>query len=64
MQMVAKTEAAHFGNCPQPPGFSEMLLTLIILTLAVVAIICSCAMFVKYLREGADDDGNSNPPPA
>jgi hypothetical protein len=41
-----------------------MLLTLIILTLAVVAIICSCAMFVKYLREDADDDGNSNPPPA
>jgi hypothetical protein len=46
------------------PGFSEMLLTLIILTLAVVAIICACAMFVKYLREEADDDGNSKPPPA
>jgi hypothetical protein len=38
-----------------------MLLALIIGAVVVVAIICSCAMLVKYLREDADDDGNSKP---
>ena len=55
---------SHGRGVARSPGFSEMLLTLIILTLGVVAIVCACAMFVKYLREHADDDGNSNPPPA
>jgi hypothetical protein len=41
-----------------------MLLALIIGAAAIVAIICSCAMFLQYMREDADDDGNSNAPPA
>jgi hypothetical protein len=43
---------------------SEMLLALIIGAAAIVAIICSCAMFLQYMREDADDDGNSSAPPA
>ena len=46
------------------PGDREMLLALIIGAAAVVAIICSFAMFPQYMREDADDDGNSNAPPA
>ena len=46
------------------PGDREMLLALIIGAAAVVAIICSFAMFLHYMREDADDDGNSNAPPA
>jgi hypothetical protein len=38
------------------PGVSEMLLALIIVAVAVVAIFCSCAMFLHYLLpEDADD---------
>ncbi len=40
-----------------------MLPTLIILTLAVVAIICSCATFVKYLREDVSRSLLDNQPP-
>src|ERR1700687_6125517 len=40
-----------------------MLLALIIGAGAVVAVICSFAMFLQYMREDADDDGNSNAPP-
>jgi hypothetical protein len=36
-----------------------MLLALIIGAAAVVAMISSFAMFVQYMREDADDDGNS-----
>ena len=32
-----------------------MLLALIIVAAAVVAIICSCAMFLHFMRENADD---------
>jgi hypothetical protein len=39
-----------------------MLLALIIGAAAVVAFICSFAMFVQYMREDADDDGNSKRP--
>ena len=39
-------------------------LALIIGAAAVVAFICSFAMFLQYMREDADDDGNSNAPPA
>jgi len=39
-----------------------MLLALIIGAVAVVAMICSFAMFVQYMREDADDDGNSKRP--
>ena len=39
-----------------------MLLALIIGAAAVVAMICSFAMFVQYMREDADDDGNSKRP--
>ncbi len=42
----------------------EMLLALIIGAAAVVAFICSFATFLQYMREEADDDGNSNAPPA
>jgi len=41
-----------------------MLLALIIGADAVVAFICSFATFLQYMREEADDDGNSNAPPA
>ena len=41
-----------------------MLLALIIGAAAVVAFICSFATFLQYMREEADDDGNSNAPPA
>jgi hypothetical protein len=37
-----------------------MLLALIIGAAAVVAFICSFATFLQYMREEADDDGNSN----
>ena len=40
-----------------------MLLALIIGAAAVLAFICSFAMFLQYMREEADDDGNSNAPP-
>jgi|SRR5258706_15855437 hypothetical protein len=39
-----------------------MLLALIIGAAAVVAFICSFAMFLEYMREDADDDGNSKRP--
>ena len=39
-----------------------MLIALIIGVAAGVAIICSCAMFLQYMREDADDDGNSKRP--
>ena len=39
-----------------------MLLALIIGAAAVVAFICSFAMFVQYMREDADDDDNSKRP--
>ena len=39
-----------------------MLLALIIGAAAVVAMISSFAMFVQYMREDADDDGNSKRP--
>jgi hypothetical protein len=39
-----------------------MLLALIIGAAAVVAMICSFSMFVQYMREDADDDGNSKRP--
>jgi hypothetical protein len=39
-----------------------MLLALIIAAAAVVAMISSFAMFVQYMREDADDDGNSKRP--
>jgi hypothetical protein len=39
-----------------------MLLALIIGAAAVVAFICSFATFLQYMREEADDDGNSNDP--
>jgi hypothetical protein len=39
-----------------------MLLALIIGAAAVVTFICSFAMFLQYMREEADDDGNSNAP--
>ena len=42
------------AKLPRPEG-SEMLLALIIVAAAVVAIICSCAMFLHYLPEDADD---------
>jgi len=41
-----------------------MLIALIIGVAAGVAIICSCAMFLQYMREDVDDNGNSNAPPA
>ena len=41
-----------------------MLLALITGTAAVVALICSLAMFLQYMREDVDDNGNSNAPPA
>jgi hypothetical protein len=44
------------------PGDREMLLALIIGAAAVVAMISSFAMFVQYMREDADDDGNSKRP--
>src|SRR3982074_3835793 len=44
------------------PGDREMLLALIIGAAAVVAFICSFAMFLEYMREDADDDGNSKRP--
>jgi hypothetical protein len=55
MQMVSPRPRPIISEIARSPGFSEMLLILIILTLAVVAIVCACAMFVKYLREHADD---------
>jgi hypothetical protein len=39
-----------------------MLLALIIGAAAVVAFICSFAMFLQYMREDADDDDNSKRP--
>ena len=39
-----------------------MLLALTIGAAAVVAFICSFAMFLQYMREGADDDDNSKRP--
>jgi hypothetical protein len=39
-----------------------MLLAPIIGAAAVVAFICSFAMFLQYMREDADDDGNSKRP--
>ena len=39
-----------------------MLLALIIGAAAIVAMISSFAMFVQYMREDADDDGNSKRP--
>src|SRR5216683_1127435 len=44
------------------PGDQEMLLALIIGAAAVVAFICSFAMFLQYMREDADDDDNSKRP--
>ena len=44
------------------PGDREMLLALIIGAAAVVAFICSFAMFLQYMREDADDDDNSKRP--
>jgi len=41
-----------------------MLLALIIGVAAVVAFICTFAMFLHYMREDADDNGNANHPPA
>ena len=43
------------AKLPRPEG-SEMLLALIIVAAAVVAIICSCAMFLHYLREDVEGD--------
>lgn len=40
----------------------EGLLALIIGAAAVVAFICSFAMFLQYMREDADDDDNSKRP--
>ena len=39
-----------------------MLLALIIGAAAIVAFICSFAMFLQYLREDADDNDNSKRP--
>jgi hypothetical protein len=41
-----------------------MLLALVIGTAAVVALICSFAVFFQYMREDVDDNSNSNAPPA
>jgi hypothetical protein len=49
MQTVSPRLKPIISGIASSPGFSEMLLTLIILTLAVVAIICSCSMFVYIL---------------
>jgi len=45
-------------NC-RAARVQEMLHTLIIGAAAVVAFICPFAMFLQYMREDAENDGNS-----